>query len=225
MSVSTSISFNMTARAVVEKAMRLINVLGANENVNASDGEDARISLNMMIKTWEADGCNLWREQPSTVTFPANTATMTLDPRVVDVIEARRVYVDTPDSELPLGRWERGQYISIPNKNNTGIPVAFYPQRNRDSFTMTLWPVPYVETVINFTAARVTRDVSELADNIDVPQEWLECVVYNLADRLATEWGSLIVEAAVAKKVERRAAELYSLMRDFDRPGYVTMGH
>lgn len=212
----------MTARAVVEKAMRLINVLGANENVSADDGEDARTSLNMMLKTWQADGCNLWREQPSTATFDPSEATVTLDPRVIDVVEARRVY--GVDSEIPLGRWERGQYITIPNKGQTGVPVAFYPQRNRDSFTLTLWPVPYVQTVINFTAARVTADVADLADDLDAPQEWLECITYNLADRLATEWGSTIVEAAVARKIEKRAAELYSLMRDFDRPGSVTMG-
>ena len=76
MTVSTSISFEMTARDIVEKAMRLINVLGRDENVSAEDGEDARMSLNMMLKTMQADGCNIWREQPSTVTFAASTATL-----------------------------------------------------------------------------------------------------------------------------------------------------
>lgn len=212
----------MTARDIVEKAMRLINVLGRDENVSAEDGEDARMSLNMMLKTMQADGCNIWREEPSTVTFPASTATMTLDPRVIDVVEAR--CVRATNSELPLGRWERGQYITIPNKAATGIPTAYYFQKNRDAVTLTLWPVPYVSTVINFTAARVMADVSALSDTLDVPQEWLECVTYNLADRLAIEWGSVIVEAASAQRIQKRAAELYSLMRDFDRPSSVTMG-
>ena len=222
MTVSTSISFEMTARDIVEKALRLINVLGSDENVSAADGENARMSLNMMLKTMQADGCNIWREQPSTVTFPASTATMTLDPRVIDVVEAR--CVRATNSELPLGRWERGQYVSIPNKASVGIPTAYYFQKNRDAVTMTLWPVPYVSTVINFTAARVMADVSALSDTLDVPQEWLECVTYNLADRLAIEWGSVIIEAAAAQRIQQRAAELYSLMRDFDRPSSVTMG-
>lgn len=223
MSVSTSISFNLTARDIVEKALRKINILGRGETVSAEDGEDARMSLNLMLKTWEADGCNIWRQEPDSLVFTAGTKTQTLDPRVVDVIEARRVYTDS-DNELPLGRWERGQYIAYPNKDQLGTPGAYYFQKNRDAVTMTLWPVPMVDTTINFTTARVMWDVTDLSQNVDVPQEWLECVVYNLADRLATEWGSLIIEAAVAQKVSKRAGELYSLLRDFDRPGSVIMG-
>jgi len=222
MTVSTSIAFNMTARDMVEKALRLINVLGKTENVSAEDGEDARITLNMMLKTLEADGCNIWRQQESTVTFGASVGTVTLDPRVVDVIEAR--CVRATNSELPLGRWERGQYITIPNKAATGIPTAYYFQKNRDAVTLTLWPVPYVSTVINFTAARVIADIVELSDTVDVPQEWLECIVYMLADRLAIEWGSVIVNSAAAARVKDRADALYSVMRDFDRPGSITMG-
>lgn len=223
MSVSTSISFNLNARSVIEKALSILGYLPAGETMNQDDAETALLALNMMLKTFQADGCNLWREQPSTVTFAANQMSATLDPRVIDVIEARRVYEDSLN-ELPLGRWERGQYVSLPSKSQTGVPVAYYPQKNRDGFVLTLWPVPYVETVINFTAARVAADVPGLNDDLDVPQEWLECIVWNLADRLAPVFNVITAAPAIAQRVEQRAQALYSAMRDFDRPGSVVMG-
>lgn len=221
MTVSTSISFNLTALEVINQALSVLGWLPASDSANPDDAETARVHLNLMLKTMQADGCNIWRQEPESITFAAGTATVTLDPRVIDVIEAR--LVRATNSEFSLGRWDRGQYITLPNKAQTGTPVAFYFQKNRDAVTMTLWPVPYTEYVVNCTTARVIADVTEVNDDLDVPQEWLECVVWNLADRLAPVFGVTDKAPQIAEKVTQRAAALYSAMRDFDRPSSVFM--
>ena len=172
-----------------------------------------------MLKSWQSDGCNLWREEEETIVFPAATETVTLDPRVLDVQEAR-VEID-PTFQRILARWERGEYITLPNKTAPGSPTIFYFRRKRDTVTMTLWPVPPVETNILCTTARVIEDVTDLDQNIDVPQEWCETVTYNLAARLLDTFGITETRPVVASKIVAMACELYDKLSGFDRPSSV----
>lgn len=219
MATSGQIGETFTVRDVVTQALRLITVLGSGETPSADDAADCMTQLQWMLKGWQADGCNLWREEEETLVFPPDTKTMTLDPRVMDVQEARCLI--TTGYQRALQRWERGEYITLPNKESPGSPTIFYFRRLRDSVTMTLWPVPEIETSIFFTAARVIEDVTDLDQNIDVPQEWEECVVYNLAARMLDPFGITETRPTIAQKVNAMANTFYEKMSGFDRPSSV----
>ena len=219
MSTSGSISETFTARDVITQALTLITVLGGGETPSADDAAQGLTQLQWMLKSWQSDGCNLWREEEETIVFPAATETVTLDPRVLDVQEAR-VEID-PTFQRILARWERGEYITLPNKTAPGSPTIFYFRRKRDTVTMTLWPVPPVETNILCTTARVIEDVTNLDQNIDVPQEWCETVTYNLAARLLDTFGITETRPVVASKIVAMARELYDKLSGFDRPSSV----
>jgi len=219
MATSGSISETFTARDFVAQAMTLITVLGGGETPNANDADQGMTQLQWMLKSWQADGCNLWREEEETITFPADTATVTLDPRVLDVQEAR-VEISTTFQRI-LDRWERGEYITLPNKIAAGSPTIFYFRRKRDSVTMTLWPVPTEETDILCTTARVIEDVTDLDQTLDVPQEWSETVTYNLAARLLDTFGITETRPVLAASIASKAASLYDKLSGFDRPSTV----
>ena len=219
MSTSGSISETFTARDVITQALTLITVLGGGETPSADDAAQGLTQLQWMLKSWQSDGCNLWREEEETIVFPAATETVTLDPRVLDVHEAR-VEID-PTFQRILARWERGEYITLPNKTAPGSPTIFYFRRKRDTVTMTLWPVPPVETNSLCTTARVIEDVTNLDQNIDVPQEWCETVTYNLAARLLDTFGITETRPVVASKIVAMARELYDKLSGFDRPSSV----
>jgi len=219
MATSNSISETFTARDVITQAMALITVLGGGETPSADDAAQGLTQLQWMLKSWQSDGCNLWREEEETIVFPAATETVFLDPRVLDVQEAR-VEID-PTFQRILARWERGEYITLPNKTAPGSPTIFYFRRKRDTVTMTLWPVPPVETNIFCTTARVIEDVTDLDQNIDVPQEWCETVTYNLAARLLDTFGITETRPVVASKIVAMARELYDKLSGFDRPSSV----
>jgi len=219
MATSGSIAETFTARDVITQAMTLITVLGGGETPSADDAAQGLTQLQWMLKSWQSDGCNLWREEEETIVFPAATETLTLDPRVLDVQEAR-VEID-PTFQRILARWERGEYITLPNKTAPGSPTIFYFRRKRDTVTMTLWPVPPVETNILCTTARVIEDVTDLDQNIDVPQEWCETVTYNLAARLLDTFGITETRPVVASKIVAMARELYDKLSGFDRPSSV----
>ena len=217
MATSGDIDFTLTARSVIQRAYEVLGVYGASDTVEADDAELARVLLNAMLKSWQSDGCNLWREEEDTLTVPVSTASVTMDPRVIDVLEARVEMSST--YERPLARWEWGEYVAVPNKAAPGVPAAFVLRKERAQTVFRVWPVPTAETTIHFTAARVIEDVTALDDELDLPQEWLECVIYNLAAKLAIPHARVGTPEAQAAKQE--GAALYAQMRDMDRPASV----
>lgn len=219
MATSGIIAFSLTAEQIITTALRLIGEYGRDETPSNADAQDALRRLNLMLKSWQTDGCNLYRELADTATFPANTATVTLDPRVLDVMEAR--YVQSSTNERPLARWERGEYVQIPNKTQGGTPTAFTLTKGTGAITMTLWPVPTSTTDIKYTGARIVETVTQLTQTIDIPDEWQETVEYGLADRLIDPFDVALVRPNVAQRVTARAQSLYTLLRDNDRPASV----
>ena len=196
-------------------AMQEIGALGAGETPTGDEYEAMLPRLNFMLKTWQSKGCNLWRETNGTVTIPADAASGTLDPRIIDVQAARVV---TGNNEIQMQRWENGEYRQIPNKAQTGTPIAFYIDKQRDAVNMYVWPVPSVETTVKIDYARVIEDVTATTDNLDVPQQWIETVYMCLAARCAALFGATRVDPATGGEIKQRAAELESDLLNMDRP-------
>ena len=220
---SGTISTFMTAQDIMTAAAQELGVLGAGEYPDADEAAAMLPRLNWMLKSWQANGANLWRQTEGSVTFPINTATVTLDPFVIDVIEARLVQTST--FERPLQRWERGEYMQIPNKATPGWPTAFYLDKQRDAVTLTLWPVPNEALTVLFTYARVIEDVTDEAQLVDVPQQWMETVYTCLAARCANLYGATRLDPNTVAMVQARAAELEQKMLDSDRPASVFLGN
>ena len=219
MATSGVITSAFTARDIITRAMRLLGVIAMGEVPSSSELSHGVDALNWMLKSWQADGCNLWREYQDSQTLVSGTAEYTLAPRVVDVLEAR--YVNADGSERPLARWEWGEYVQLPNKTTSGVPVAFTLLKERDAIKMKLWPIPNAAQSVSYTAARVIEDVTSANENLDVPQSWTEAVIYNLADRLIDVFGTATMDQITIARVQARAADLYAQMRDFDRPASV----
>ena len=107
--------------------------------------------------------------------------------RPLKLLQARRTsdLLGTP-IDLPMRILERPEYFELTNKSSSSTPLQVYhdPQLNVGYFY--LWPTPSDETeVIRFTFSRRIEDVDTLANTMDVPQEWLEAIIWNLAARLS----------------------------------------
>jgi hypothetical protein len=218
MTTSGAISSTLTVREVVEQALvDRTAIFSPGETIDPESMTLGIRVLNLMLKSWQADGCNLWRELEDTVS--ATTAQTTLDPRVIDVLEAR---LTRSGIDRPLTRWEWGEYVGLPNKAATGTPSIYVFRRGRDSVSLMLWPVPSEAMTISHTAARVIEDVTQEDETLDVPQEWLEAVVCGLAVRL---WPSFNANNTTPPAVlVAMADQLYAQMRDLDRPASYFMG-
>lgn len=214
----------MTARDVCTTAAQELGVYSAGEALAAPDGAEMMKRLTWMLKSWEAQGANLWRQEEGSAVFGIGVKTVTLDPRPVDVLEAR--FVQSSSYQLQMQRWELGEYQRIPNKDQPGsTPLAFYLQKLVGSVKMTIWPVPSLSTTIKYTYARVFEDVTDLNQTLDIPQQWMETVYMNLASRCASMFGATRLDPAAVTVIGQRAIILESQLLDQDRSASVFMGN
>lgn len=221
MPTSGDISGTMTARDICRQAMLLIGGPLADGEVSSEDGLTMMTALNFMLKSWQADGCNLWRLTDESLIVPADTATVQLDPRVLDVMEAR--YVDSTTYQRTLARWEWGEYRALPNKIAVGLPTCFSLNKQRTAIYASFWPVANADILIAYSGARVIDDVNDLNDEVDVPQEWIETVFTCLAAKMIPYFNIDALSPGVAQRVTQRADALYERLLAFDRPGSTYM--
>ena len=84
----------------------------------------------------------------------------------------------------------RDDYMRIPQKNLTGQPIILYYSAQTTTGVVYMWPTPSLANgQMMVTYLREINDVDNASDNFDFPQEWLECLTYNLAVRIAPAYG------------------------------------
>lgn len=215
-----STNSTLTAEEIVLAAMQELGVLAAGEKPSAADTVDAIRSLNWMLKGWQARGLNLWRQATRIVIFPAGVQSIALDQDIEDIASIR---TGTP-TERPLFRYERGQYVDLPNKASVGQPTVFYPDRGVDHVTLYLWPVPIAAVSLSLDIIRRMGDVTDPSQVIDVPQEWLEAVYCALASRISNMMGATRTDPNTVTLVIQRAQALERQLFDADRPSSMFLG-
>lgn len=185
MSTSGTTDYSLNSQQIITQALRIIRVLPAGVDPDGDDAEDAETALNLLLKTWTTHS-HLW-------IVTAGSAALVADQIEYSVAAARRMIsvrrryttgaIDTPMTEM-----SRQEYDDQPNKETSSVPVMWYFNPQRSSRTLYLWPPASAQTVtqysLKYTYYRVIEDVDALNNDVDLPQEWLECLVWNLADRL-----------------------------------------
>lgn len=90
--------------------------------------------------------------------------------------------------DLPMTQFSRNDYAAQPYKDFTGSICTNYIFEKTLWPTLTLWPVPnngYDH--LSVWRHRYAQDVGSLTEQIEVPQQWMEAIVWQLASRLAFE--------------------------------------
>ena len=125
------------------------------------------------------------------------------------------------DEGRPLGEWGKQDYDNSPIKDQMGDPCIFVLSRARTQTTITLWPIPSFTSgnyAVRIGYERVWEDVTAAAQDIDVPQEWFETLLFGLAGRLADDYQ---LTGPHVDRVRARALQLYDLAMTNDRRGDV----
>ena len=129
MSTSGSTDFSVTRSDLCTEALTLLGVRSAGETISAEDMETVVSSLNLMVKSWQAQGVFQWPLTEDSFPLVSATAsylfgtggTKTYVPvRIMSVRYARST------SEIPLERMSREEYFDLPDKTSVGQPNGFY---------------------------------------------------------------------------------------------------
>jgi len=121
--------------------------------------------------------------------------------------------IDTP--MIPLSRID---YRNMPNKNATGtITQFFYDPRGgaNTQGVINLWPAPSdALSAFKFTWYRPLQDITTQSQIPDLPTEWLNAIIWNLADEISLEYD---IPDNRAARITQRAGRYLDLASGWDR--------
>ena len=218
MTVSTINTLTFSLNELIAEALDLIGVGSEGEAITADMYRRGKNSLNLMIMSWNAME-DLWRHELVTVTPIAGAAAYVLDdPKPMRVTSARRKLL-SGGYETPMTEWSRQEYLDMPNKlTSPSTPVNFYYDPQRDAGTLFLWPAPSIAVTPTISVVLDTLRpmflMNSSADTLDMPQEWQETVVFNLAKRLKLKYP--VNDAGVSSGIDEAAAQLFARLKAFD---------
>lgn len=134
-------------------------------------------------------------------------------------LSTTQVYFGNMPSEIPIARINRNDYDSLPDKTaQSSRPVQYWFDRQVRQPIMHLWPVPNAAAITQQVVIRRHRhimDVGTLAQEIEVPQRWLDATIAMLAAKLSRE--VVEVDAAIIPQLDADAAAALARAQNEER--------
>lgn len=217
MTVSAVTTASFSLNELIREAFDVIGVGSEGETVSADMYRRAKSSAMLMTLSFNAMD-DLWRRTLRTVTPVSGQAAYTLEPKPMRVLSARRKQL-TGGYETPMTEWSRQEYLDMPNKTSSpSTPVNFYYDPQRDTGVLYLWPVPsstvasQISVIIDELRPMFLMDASN--DTLDMPAEWQETWVMNLAKRLKLKYP--VNDPGLDAKVDELADTLFARLKAWD---------
>jgi hypothetical protein len=198
----------MTALDIVTTALQENVIIALGRTPKAAELAACLVRLNAILKSWRV---GLYLEQGATVTVPSGSASGTIGAGVAELLSVR--IVTSATNERQLARFERDQFLSIPNKTTSGTPTVYYAGEILGDTTVTLWPVPSADTTLKIDYLRLPETVTDGAETVDFPERYTEALYANLAERCAGVFG-----VSPSQELMLRAERLRREMEDAERP-------
>lgn len=221
MAVSGSTSFNLNAGQIIDKAFHRLGKASEGEAVSARMYEDGLSSLNLILKSKLGTSDRLSLRTEGSLVLVANQEGYTLtNPFPLRILSVRIHSSD--DLDVPLTELSRQEYFDLPNKTaSPSIPVSWFFDPQQASGVLYVWPAPNADAADEYslitTYLRRIDDMLASNDALDMPQEWLDPVIWLLADDLETEYP--VNDPRLALKIERKAAEAKQILDYWDTEG------
>lgn len=218
MAVSSSTDFNQTAQELIVDALAELGVLAEEEPLEATDLNRGLRILTRMFKSWQADGVMTWTMTEGTLAlvqgqedyaFGAGGDFTTVPLDIADM------EINRGSNDLPMFRLSREEYRALPNKTTQGYPTQFYYDRQRAGGALYVWPAPDATGgTLKFTYRRIIMDMDAGPDNFDLPPEWHDAIVFNLAKGFIGPY-SMDGKPAAAR-IMAEAERTYQIVKGFD---------
>lgn len=196
----------MLVSAVLNASARKLAVIASGETLSTAEYADALIALQGMLRSWAAEKINVFSSVRETHTLVAGTASYTWGSggnintaRPNQVLSA---YVtDSSGTSHGVEIIGSSKYNAISIKTTQDRPYMLYPVYNYPLATIYLYPVPSSAETLNLESIKPfteTSSFSAISDTLALPLNYEEAVIYNLAVRLAPEFGVIAPAEVVA---------------------------
>lgn len=215
MTTSGVTAYSLTARDIVATALEENGIIRLGSQPKANELDACLRRLNSMLKSWQSQGLE-WKHETISLSCTANDATTALASYVQSVNGVR--YYESATNERQMARFERDEYLSLPNKAASGTPTIYYVNEG-DSKIMSVWPVPTANYTLKVDIVRKFDTVTNAGETVDIPEHLTETIYANLAVRCAGLFGT-----QSPPELLNRAAVLERQMLDNMRPASYFLG-
>lgn len=204
-----------TVRQLITTSLRIINYLGSGESATEDDMDISVQALDSMIDSWSNDPLMIYSLNPYKFATVAGQKEYTLGPTgdwdIPRPMQINQAYANWNDDtiqqvDLPVTILTDAQYAAISVKNTpTTFAFALYDDGNYPLRTISLWPVPTTNTPITLWLMQPLLGYTSIDDEVSYPPGYYEAFQYNLALRLAIQFGKTVPELVMSLAVTSKA--------------------
>lgn len=204
--------FMMTRDQIISRALRICGAISDADTPTTDQVTNAALALNSMVKRWQNDHIYLWTLTDITKNTSAGTANISLSSDYVAGIEKAFIR-DASNNDIPLEQKTYSYYLELSNKTPQGQPY-YYAFDSKISPSVYLYPTPNAIYSLHLICVKLLADFDASSDNPDAASNWIDALVYGLADSLADEY---ILPAQERAWVNAKAKEYRTTAKGSDR--------
>lgn len=217
---TTDYDFNLTRNEIIESAFQVVGALALGETLSANQLNQGNKQLNSLIKRWQNRHVFLHTLQLQTQALTTGTASYVLGNEVESIVQA---YYTDNGYDQPVEIVSYRKYLEIPDKDVPGDPVLCAINYNPTTPTLFVYPVPTGSLTLSYLAEMRLKDMDTASSNADLPQEYLDALIYGLAAKLCDRYGTPIAERQMIKReAEALFQELKTADHDYEDNTFVT---
>ena len=205
----------MTIQDLLKSSFRKLGIVASGEEPTPAELADALTDLNSMLKSWATMKINVNATVPEifTITAGQNTYTWgatgnintTRPSEIVNMFIRESQGIDTD-----VDPFSKGQYNSITTKDISGKPFRYYYNPMYPLGYLYLYPTPDISYELHIDSIKTLASITDYAAELNMPDDYLEVITYNLAVRIAPDYGKTIPQeiAAIASSSYDRMINL-----------------
>jgi len=231
-----SSTYTVTRDQIITLALRKLGVLEIGDTPDANTVANAAMSLNLLIKQLSTDGLKLWKvseliipmlaNQTSYILGGSNSAlmydtqapTVAITDKPLKVIQGfYRNIQSTPPIDTPVMIVSKQEYNVLGSKFSTGTANTLFYDTKALNGILYVYLTPDINSQTNIqlhiVAQMPLNDLTTSSKLPDFPNEWMNCLMWNLADQLSLEYG---VPMNTRQEINQRANLYRTQLSDWD---------
>jgi len=222
--------FTVNRDQIISLALRKLGVLELGSVPDSETVANASLALNLYVKQMETEGLKLWTVNQLVLPLTNGKTTYSIGPasqnpsvdldtdKPLKVIQAwLRQTTVSPPVDTPVQLLSQQEYMTLGSKFSTGVANSIYYEIRQNTGNMYVYLTPDYNAAyqydLYFMAQQPIQDINTGSSIPNFPVEWMNTLVWNLADQLAIEYS---LPAGHRQEIAARAKTYREHLTDWD---------
>jgi len=174
-----------TVSDLIHSSFRLIGAIAAGETLETNELNDAFVSLNQMLASWNTEGASLVGRQRTLISvFQQNSYPLNMQPVRIVAASVNCGGIDSPLEIVDAAGWE-----SVPEKQAMSVYVKkLYCDYLFPVSTVYIAPQPRLSGTLEIWMYALLSQFNTVSDTINLPPGYEQALRYNFAMAILPEY-------------------------------------